>query len=86
MIHAAVRKFLFGTGILAVVVCACVAAVPTYLLHAHGMAVKAKAQATSAASQPRPGAPNPVRLADRMLFEKLFSATRLSAQPPLGIR
>ena len=38
MIHAAVRKFLLGTGILAVVVRACVAAVPTYLLHANAHA------------------------------------------------
>ncbi len=82
MIHAAIKR----TGILAFVICACVAIVPAYLLHAHGKAAKENAQATSAATEQRPSLPNPIRLADRMLFDKMFSANRPSAQPQRGTR
>ncbi len=84
MIHSAIKRFLLGAGILAVVICASVAIAPAYLLHAHGKAVKEKVQAPPAASEQRPNTPNPVRLADRMLFDKLFSAIRPSVQPPRG--
>jgi deoxyinosine 3'endonuclease (endonuclease V) len=86
MIHAAVRKFPLGTAILAIIICTCVAIVPMYLLHAHAMSMKTKAQAVSATSKQGPRAtPDPVRLADRMLFEKLFSSWP-SLQPPFGPR